>query len=376
MSHQPEKKTLLSPVPGDFPEQSEPYHEATSQGEDERDGSSETGSDDSQGKTTGSHPYKRPRPCPVCQKLFPSSSKLERHMRVHTGEKPYVCPQCSARFTQKSSLKTHMRKHSEAKKYTCPSCLLPNLDLDVLRAHDKYHKSVTKSQREGYTPWPIPPPMPPQLFAMFMPAISVPSMLPTSNIGIFPMTMPFMSPLYVSPPRPSSDPVDTSPDHQVHSDRPKQHADTIDCAEDPDQAYLHPEPSQQYGSHHVQSVSHHQQSSPQAMQFHGQPQTQNVPVAAKISLSAHSQVDDIAEISYHALYQNVPRAGDRKTMQEPGEGLTASSFEYSHDTVISNLEMSGVHRHKSSIEENTSPQQGSPLKDIDNEPAPRDSGSY
>lgn len=67
------------------------------------------------GSAGGSGDRKRkPKPyqsCQHCEKLFLCASKLERHLRTHTGAKPYSC-QCGQAFSQKSSLKVHSRRHA------------------------------------------------------------------------------------------------------------------------------------------------------------------------------------------------------------------------------------------------------------------------
>lgn len=56
--------------------------------------------------------------CSLCPARFVCRSKLDRHMRIHTGDKPFGCF-CGARFNQKSALKNHTRRH--LKKETTPA---------------------------------------------------------------------------------------------------------------------------------------------------------------------------------------------------------------------------------------------------------------
>ncbi|XP_034938617.1 ras-responsive element-binding protein 1 [Chelonus insularis] len=50
--------------------------------------------------------------CPYCQRPFPWTSSLRRHILTHTGQKPYQCMYCSLLFTTKSNCDRHLlRKH-------------------------------------------------------------------------------------------------------------------------------------------------------------------------------------------------------------------------------------------------------------------------
>lgn len=79
--------------------------------------------------STGTSPValrQRPRPftCPHedCSKTFPSRSRLQRHIFVHTGLRPYACmfPGCSRMFGRKDNMLQHYRAHVIT---TCPQLL-------------------------------------------------------------------------------------------------------------------------------------------------------------------------------------------------------------------------------------------------------------
>ncbi|KAL3090843.1 hypothetical protein niasHS_007218 [Heterodera schachtii] len=61
--------------------------------------------------------------CRYCQKVFPRSANLTRHLRTHTGEQPYKCQYCERSFSISSNLQRHVRNiHNKEKPFRCHYC--------------------------------------------------------------------------------------------------------------------------------------------------------------------------------------------------------------------------------------------------------------
>uniref|UniRef100_A0A2I3FYA8 C2H2-type domain-containing protein n=1 Tax=Nomascus leucogenys TaxID=61853 RepID=A0A2I3FYA8_NOMLE len=97
----------------------------------------------------------------ICGKMFPSQSKLDRHVLTHTSQRPFKFVSCSKSFRQSPHLKIHQLTHSEERPFQCCFCQKGFKIQSKLLKHKQIHTRnkafgalLLKKRRTEYRPLP------------------------------------------------------------------------------------------------------------------------------------------------------------------------------------------------------------------------------
>lgn len=77
--------------------------------------------------------------CQKCKAVFKTQSKLDQHLRVHTGDKSFKCDKCDKAFSRKTNLQLHIRTHTGEKPHACARCGRCFSDVSAFRRHCRTH---------------------------------------------------------------------------------------------------------------------------------------------------------------------------------------------------------------------------------------------
>lgn len=77
--------------------------------------------------------------CSVCSKVFPTATKLSRHMKTHSTDMPYKCKVCNKAFSHSGNYKIHLRMHTDERPFRCAVCNKGCRQAQDLEKHMRTH---------------------------------------------------------------------------------------------------------------------------------------------------------------------------------------------------------------------------------------------
>lgn len=81
--------------------------------------------------------------CPTCNKIFPTTAKLSRHMKTHSTDMPYKCKVCCKAFSHSGNYKIHLRMHTDERPFKCTVCGKGCRQAQDLEKHMRTHTGKT-----------------------------------------------------------------------------------------------------------------------------------------------------------------------------------------------------------------------------------------
>ncbi|KAH1024095.1 hypothetical protein HUJ05_003651 [Dendroctonus ponderosae] len=84
-------------------------------------------------------PTDLPHQCPICLKRFRHTGNYKMHLRIHNNERPFTCPICSMGCRQSQDLEKHLRTHTGERPHKCSFCPKAFATSSNLSAHIRIH---------------------------------------------------------------------------------------------------------------------------------------------------------------------------------------------------------------------------------------------